>query len=104
MASIASRPDTAGLSVPATRILPFNRDWLFAGGVRAQPEQPAFSPVTLPHCVAKLSCQNWIRRRGRMFGGEGAIWIRTVPGGRGRLRLALRHSDLGTKIVEIEAR
>jgi beta-galactosidase len=44
---------------PAASILPFNRDWLFAGRQRAQAEQPAFSPVTLPHCVAKLSWQNW---------------------------------------------
>jgi beta-galactosidase len=34
-------------------------------------------------------------------GGGGAIWIRTVPNGSGRIRLAASHSTLGTQFVEI---
>jgi beta-galactosidase len=34
-------------------------------------------------------------------GGVGAIWIRTIPNGRGGIRLSAKHSALGKKVVEI---
>ncbi|HEX7958943.1 MAG TPA: glycoside hydrolase family 2 TIM barrel-domain containing protein [Terriglobales bacterium] len=34
-------------------------------------------------------------------GGVGAIWIRTIPNGRGKIRLSAKHSGLGQKIVDI---
>ena len=34
-------------------------------------------------------------------GGVGAVWIRTVPGGAGRIRVTATHSSLGGKSVEI---
>src|SRR5262249_49410701 len=34
-------------------------------------------------------------------GGVGAIWIRTIPNGPGRIRVSAKHSALGEKIVEI---
>jgi beta-galactosidase len=34
-------------------------------------------------------------------GGVGAIWIKTVPNGVGSIRVAAKHSKLGTKVVEI---
>jgi beta-galactosidase len=60
-AQAAKRPQDAG---PASRILPFDRDWRFGGrlnsaGGLTNDDERAFSPVTLPHCVAKLSWQNW---------------------------------------------
>jgi beta-galactosidase len=44
--------------------LPLDRDWRFGGrlnsaGGLTNDDERAFSPVTLPHCVAKLSWQNW---------------------------------------------
>ena len=54
------RSDRAG---PASRILPFDRAWLFGGRLDrssvTSADEPGFSSVTLPHCVAKLSWQNW---------------------------------------------
>lgn len=49
---------------PATRRVAFDRDWLFAGKLKeslnsGDNSKRAFSPVTLPHCVAKLSWENW---------------------------------------------
>src|SRR5262249_6558646 len=49
---------------PARWILPFDRDWQFGGSVdpttgNTNGDQQKFVPVTLPHCVAKLSWQNW---------------------------------------------
>lgn len=49
---------------PAKWILPFDRDWQFGGSLDpaagdTNGEQRKFVPVTLPHCVAKLSWENW---------------------------------------------
>src|SRR5262245_554518 len=49
---------------PAKWILPFDRDWQFGGRVDpvagiTNGEERKFIPVTLPHCVAKLSWENW---------------------------------------------
>ena len=35
-------------------------------------------------------------------GGVGAIWVRTISNGRGKVRVSARHSSLGEKIVEID--
>ena len=37
-------------------------------------------------------------------GGVGAIWIRTMPNGRGKVRLSAKHSALGEKVIEIDIR
>jgi beta-galactosidase len=55
---------TARANRPASRVIPLDRDWRFGGkfdpaASAAQFDDRAFSPVTLPHCVAKLSWQNW---------------------------------------------
>src|SRR5437868_564663 len=49
---------------PATRIMPLDRDWLFGGNFQPAAmarhfDDAAFSRITLPHCVTKLSWQNW---------------------------------------------
>src|SRR5215471_6798865 len=49
---------------PARWVLPFNRDWLFGGRLNPSTDRKganhrSFVPITLPHCVAKLSWQNW---------------------------------------------
>ena len=49
---------------PARWVLPFNRDWLFGGRLNPSTDRQggnnrSFVPITLPHCVAKLSWQNW---------------------------------------------
>jgi beta-galactosidase len=45
---------------PANRMVPLNRDWLFGDRADAHmPDKRKFSPVTAPHCVARLSWQNW---------------------------------------------
>src|SRR5689334_1865843 len=49
---------------PASRTLSLDRDWLFGGKCMEGADQPgfndaAFSRITLPHCVTKLSWQNW---------------------------------------------
>jgi beta-galactosidase len=50
---------------PASRMLAFDRDWLFDASVNDSAEiatsdkARAFSSITLPHCVAKLSWENW---------------------------------------------
>jgi len=48
----------------AARIIPLNTGWLFGGkfdsvATGTQFDDASFTPVTLPHCVAKLSWQNW---------------------------------------------
>lgn len=48
----------------ARRVIALNTDWLFGGKFREEATQPgfddtSFSEITLPHCVAKLSWQNW---------------------------------------------
>jgi len=58
----AAQPSKA--TGPASRILAFDRDWLFGGKLdpsarTADVDGSELSPVTLPHCVAKLSWQNW---------------------------------------------
>ena len=37
-------------------------------------------------------------------GGVGAIWIRTMPDGRGKVRLSAKHSALGERVIEIDIR
>jgi beta-galactosidase len=49
---------------PARFTFPLDQDWLFAGKFNANSlitpkEEAAFSKITLPHCVAKLSWHNW---------------------------------------------
>lgn len=49
---------------PASLVFPLDEDWRFGGKFTPDARQPgfddaAFSPVTLPHCVRKLSWQNW---------------------------------------------
>jgi len=49
---------------PASRILAFDRDWLFGGRLNPSArivdvDEHTFSSITLPHCVAKLSWENW---------------------------------------------
>lgn len=51
-------------SGPARRTMSLDRDWLFGGKFNPAATAPhfddaAFSPVSLPHCVTKLSWQNW---------------------------------------------
>ncbi len=48
----------------ACRTFPLNRGWLFGGKLSQGALQPAFndkafSPVSLPHCVARLSWREW---------------------------------------------
>ena len=54
-----SGPPTVG---PARWILPFDRGWLFGGRVNvsdANTDDRGFIPITLPHCVSRLSWQKW---------------------------------------------
>jgi beta-galactosidase len=44
---------------PARFVFPLDQDWLFAGKFAGQTDDKAFAKVTVPHCVAKLSWQNW---------------------------------------------
>ena len=49
---------------PASKIVPLNHDWRFGGKFTEAATHPlfddaAFTPVTLPHCVTKLSWQKW---------------------------------------------
>ncbi len=49
---------------PARSLFPLDGDWLFGGKFSEDALQPEFkdrdfSKITLPHCVAKLSWQNW---------------------------------------------
>jgi beta-galactosidase len=59
-----TRSKISGLSGPASWVFPLNQDWLFGGKLAAETlkqqfDDAAFSKVTVPHCVAKLSWQNW---------------------------------------------
>src|SRR6266581_8025525 len=61
IAGISRAKSQAG---PATQSLSLDRDWLFGGKFNEAAMQRSFSDtgfqsVTLPHCVAKLSWQNW---------------------------------------------
>ncbi len=56
--------NSVGRGGASRRILSLDRDWLFRGKLSPAPEEhglkdPAFSAVTLPHCVTPLSWQNW---------------------------------------------
>jgi|GEM_PF-270760 len=49
---------------PTHYLFPLNQDWLFGGKFAADKMAPhfddaAFAKVTVPHCVSKLSWQNW---------------------------------------------
>ncbi len=51
-------------AAPATLLFPLDQDWLFGGkfnaAALASPSaDAAFSKINLPHCVVKLSWQNW---------------------------------------------
>ena len=55
---------TGAFRGPASRIMPLNDGWLFGGkltadSIAAQFDDKSFAPITLPHCVAKLSWENW---------------------------------------------
>ncbi|HEV2247508.1 MAG TPA: glycoside hydrolase family 2 TIM barrel-domain containing protein [Terriglobia bacterium] len=55
---------SAGQTDPAHCTLSLDRDWLFGGKLSDAALQPgfndaAFTRITLPHCVAKLSWQKW---------------------------------------------
>ena len=57
-------PKTAQTTGPASFRFSLDQDWLFGGKFTADTMKPqfddkAFSKVTLPHCVAKLSWQGW---------------------------------------------
>ena len=64
---LGCRSGTASTAIanrPPRRVIPLDRDWLFGGkfdpaAAAPQFDDHAFSPVTLPHCVARLSWQNW---------------------------------------------
>ncbi len=54
----------AGRSGPAARTLSLDRDWLFGGKFSPGAgevawDDAAFAKISLPHCAAKLSWQNW---------------------------------------------
>jgi beta-galactosidase len=56
--------DASGRTGATARIIPLNTGWLFGGKFDSAATYPqfndaSFTPVTLPHCVAKLSWQNW---------------------------------------------
>src|SRR5690349_11949679 len=58
---IANNNDSSG---PASRVLNFDRDWLFGGRLNQTAPTSTngehhFSSITLPHCVAKLGWENW---------------------------------------------
>ncbi len=72
-AAIASSP-LLGFSIPNNKVVqssgpaiykfPLNQNWLFGGkfspdAINPQFNDTNFTKVTLPHCVAKLSWQNW---------------------------------------------
>ena len=51
-------------SGPASHIFAFDRDWMFGGKLNssvriADIDERTFSSITLPHCVARLSWENW---------------------------------------------
>lgn len=53
-----------GISVNKARIIPLNQDWLFGGEFQIGYFEPdyddtKFEKITIPHCVSKLSWQNW---------------------------------------------
>jgi beta-galactosidase len=55
---------SGGNSGPASICFPLNQNWLFGGEFVADAVKPEFadakfSKITLPHCVTKLSWQNW---------------------------------------------
>jgi beta-galactosidase len=59
--SIGAGPGGTG---PANLTVNLDRDWLFGGKFNPAAQEPgfedkAFARVTLPHCVANLSWQNW---------------------------------------------
>lgn len=60
----AAAMGSAGQTGPARCTLSLDRNWLFGGKLTDAALQPgfndaAFSRITLPHCVAKLSWQKW---------------------------------------------
>jgi beta-galactosidase len=49
---------------PSSQLIPFDNDWLFGGrfipgSLDPQFDDVSFTPITLPHCVAHLSWQDW---------------------------------------------
>ncbi|HXE52577.1 MAG TPA: hypothetical protein VN541_06145 [Tepidisphaeraceae bacterium] len=58
---VGSRPPQ---TAPAARTIALNRDWRFGGKFNPAATAPvfddgAFTPVNLPHSVARLSWENW---------------------------------------------
>jgi beta-galactosidase len=54
----------AGPTGPANRTINLDRDWLFGGKFNPATQEAgcddtAFAKITLPHCVSRLSWQNW---------------------------------------------
>jgi beta-galactosidase len=61
-AILNSRPAKAQAGPPAGPahfLFPLDQNWLFGGKFKASLPDTAFSEITLPHCVTKLSWQNW---------------------------------------------
>ena len=55
---------TAQTTGPASRTFPLDQDWLFGGKFNPEALAPSFNDATfsraaVPHCVTKLSWQNW---------------------------------------------
>jgi len=62
--SRSAKAQPSGPSGPARLRFSLDQNWRFGGKLKADALQPgfddsAFEPVTLPHCVAKLSWQSW---------------------------------------------
>ena len=60
----AAGKKNSGQTGPANRTMPLDGGWLFGGKFAEAATKPdfddaAFSRITLPHCVARLSWQNW---------------------------------------------
>src|ERR1039458_5203728 len=60
----AAGQKNSGQTGLASRTMPLDGGWLFGGKFAEGATKPdfddaAFSRITLPHCVAKLSWQNW---------------------------------------------
>ena len=90
------RPGRKG---PASGTIPLDGDWLFGGKFNSAALEPGFSEascstVTLPHCVAKLSWQNWAPA------AWADVWIYRrhfdSPAGLGRQRIFLDFAGVMT--------
>src|ERR1700744_3369361 len=72
--------------------IPLNQDWLFGGKFNAATLEAqndhGFAPITLPHCVTKLSWENWDHKSWE------SIWIYrrhlTAPKREGKHRVFIK--------------